>query len=164
MQHSLHIRKAKASDYDQIWVIIQEVIAHGDTYVFDPNTNKNTMLAFWCGPDKYTYVAEANGKVVGSFFIKANQPDLGSHVANAGYMTLASHSGQGIGKAMCEHSLEEARKLGFDSMQFNMVIKNNKAAIHLWQKLGFEIVGEIPRALKHSTHEYLDAYIMWRKL
>ncbi len=164
MKHTLHIRKAEASDYNQIWVIIKEVITHGDTYVFDPNSNKNTMLTFWCGPDKFTYVAETNGKVVGSFFIKANQPDLGSHVANAGYMTLSSQSGQGIGKAMGEYSIDEARKLGFDSMQFNMVIKNNKAAIHLWQKLGFEIVGEIPRALRQHNHEYLDAYIMWRKL
>ena len=98
------------------------------------------------------------------FFIKENQPDLGSHVANAGYMTLPTESGKGIGKAMGEFSLREAKRLGFDSMQFNIVIKSNENAIGLWKKLGFRVVGEIPDAFDHKVFGYTNALIMWKKL
>lgn len=122
------------------------------------------MLDYWCGSDKHTYVAESEGQVVGTFIIKDNFPDLGSHVANASYMTAPEASGKGIGRTMGEYSLLEAKRLGYRAMQFNIVVKNNHRAIRLWQKLGFEIKGEIPDAFNHLRDGLTDAYIMWRKL
>jgi len=160
----IEIRKAVAADAGKIWDIIKQVIATGDTYVFDPASSKETMLGFWYGQDKHTYVALLNGEVVGTFFIKDNQPDLGSHVANAGYMTSPQASGQGIGKKMGEFSLEEARRIGYKAMQFNIVVKSNTRAVQLWQKLGFSIIGEIPDAFNHKRDGLTNAYIMHRKL
>src|SRR5205814_3917267 len=100
----IEIREATPADHDQIWNIIREVIAEGDTYVFSPDSSKEKMLAYWCGQDKRIYVATINGKIVGTFVIKDNQPDLGSHIANASYMTLPASSGQGVGRAMGEFS------------------------------------------------------------
>ena len=128
----LEIRKAVPADYDAIWKIIREVIATGDTYVFDPNSSKEKMLAWWCAPDKHTYVATINNEIAGSFVLKDNQPDLGSHIANGAYMTLPSASGKGIGKAMGAYSIEEAKRLGYKAMQFNIVIKSNERAVRLW--------------------------------
>ena len=122
------------------------------------------MIGYWCGSDKHTYVAEIDQKVVGTFVIKDNFPGLGSHVANASYMTKPGVFGKGIGRSMAEFSLIEAKHLGYLAMQFNMVVKHNERAIQLWKKLGFEIKGEIPDAFNHLEKGYLDAYIMWRKL
>jgi len=133
MSHHINIRETNEEDFDQIWEIIQEVISDGDTYVFAPDSSMEKMLEFWCGADKHTYVAIIKNKVVGTFFLKENFPDLGSHVANAGYMTAASSSGLGIGKLMGEFSIKEARQLGYKAMQFNMVIKTNEGAIRLWK-------------------------------
>ena len=160
----MNIRKANATDADQIWDIIKAVIAQGDTYTFDPNSSKEQMLSYWMNPDKHTYVAEIHKDIVGTFIIKDNQPGLGSHIANAGYMTHPSVFGQGIGRKMCQFSLVEAKYLGYSAMQFNIVIKSNVHAVKLWHSMGFDIIGEIPDAFQHQTLGLTNAYIMYRKL
>lgn len=160
----LNIRPAGEEDRDQIWEIIHEVISKGDTYVFDPETDRETMLDIWFGNGKYTYVAEADGLICGTFVIKDNQPGLGSHVANASYLTRPSEFGKGIGTAMGRFSIQEAKRLGYLAMQFNIVVKTNENAVRLWQKLGFQIIGEIPEAFSHRTSGLTNAYIMYRKL
>lgn len=158
------IRKYTLSDKEQIWEIIKSVISTGDTYVFAPDSPKEKMLHYWCGADKKTYVALIEDKIVGTFFIKDNQPDLGSHVANAGYMVAPDARGKSIGRRMAEFSLKEAKRLGYRAMQFNIVVKSNTGAVRLWQSLGFEIIGEIPEAFNHIENGLTNAYIMYRKL
>jgi ribosomal protein S18 acetylase RimI-like enzyme len=158
------IRKAIEDDKDDIWGIIRQVIATGDTYLFDPDSSKEKMMAYWFGADKHCYVAEEDGKIAGTFIFKENQPDLGSHIANASYMTAPKARGKGIGKMMCEYSLQEAKKFGFTAMQFNIVVKSNEGAIRLWKSLGFEVIGDIPDAFNHKQNGYTNAYIMYRKL
>ena len=160
----LNIRKAVADDHDSIWQIIEEVIAGGDTYVFSPGSDRRSMLGYWCGSDKHTYVAEMEGIIVGTFIIKDNFPDLGSHIANASYMTKPGAFGQGIGRKMAEFSYTEAKRLGYLAMQFNIVVKTNERAIKLWKNLGFEIIGEVPDAFNHREKGLINAYIMWKKL
>ena len=158
------IRRAEKADYDGIWEITKQVIATCESLVFAPNSSRERMLAFWCNRKKYTYVVEKDDTIVGTYFIADNQPDLGSHVANGGYMVLPSAGKQGIGYTMGEHSIEEARKLGYKSMQFNFVLKSNEHAVKLWQKLGFEIVGELPEVFNHPQNGLTNAYVMWRRI
>jgi ribosomal protein S18 acetylase RimI-like enzyme len=168
----IEIRKATEEDKPQIWEIIKSVIAAGDTYVFSPDSSQEEMLAYWCGADKKTYVAvwsgkpadELNNKIVGTFYLKDNQPDLGSHIANAGYMVSPEAKGKKVGRRMAEFSLEEAKRLGYRAMQFNFVVKSNEVAVKLWQNLGFEIIGEIPEAFRHREKGLTSALIMYRKL
>jgi ribosomal protein S18 acetylase RimI-like enzyme len=160
----LKIRKATEEDKPEVWKIIKSVIAGGDTYPFAPDSGEAEMLAFWYGAEKWTYVALSEGKIVGTFFLKANQPDLGAHIANAGYMVAPEAKGKRVGRTMAVFSLEEARRLGFRSMQFNFVVKSNEIAVRLWQKLGFEIIGEIPEAFQHKENGLTNALIMYRKL
>ncbi len=116
-------------------------------------------------PDSVTtYVACLDYTVVGTYILKPNQPGLGSHVANAGYMVKPGVHGQGVGRAMCEHSLAEAREAGFRAMQFNMVVSTNEAALALWKKLGFTIVGTLPKVFRHKKLGLVDAYVMHRFL
>jgi len=160
----LEIRKATAGDEDAIWTIIEEVISKGDSYVFDPDSSKEKLINYWCAQGNHVYVATDNGKIAGTFIIRNNQPDLGSHIANGAYMVSEKAAGKGIGKTMGEFSLEEARRLGYKAMQFNFVVKTNSRAVALWQRLGFNIIGEIPEAFNHSQYGLTNAYIMYRKL
>ena len=157
------IRLATNDDRSAVWPIIREVIAAGDTYVFVPDSPEGEMLDYWFSPDKHTYVSELDGGIAGTFWIKANQPGLGSHVANAAYMVASAARGKGVGRHMALWSLDEAKRLGFTAMQFNFVVKNNPA-VKLWQSLGFEIVGEIPVAFNSKVSGMTNAYIMYRKL
>ena len=160
----LVIRKTVDEDKTAVWQIIQSVIAGGDTYVFDPETPEDEMMAYWFSPEKHNYVAVLDGEVVGTFWLKANQPGLGSHVGNAAYMVSPNAKGKGIGRLMAEYSLDEARQLEFTAMQFNFVVKSNTVAVRLWQSVGFSIIGEIPNAFRHVENGYTNAYIMYRDL
>lgn len=160
----VEIRKADQADWPAVWSIIEEVIAGGDTYVFAPGTPEDEMKQYWFSPEKYNYVAVSDGNIVGTFWLKANQPGLGSHVGNAAYMVSPYAKGNGIGRRMAEFSITEARRLGFTAMQFNFVVESNSIAVKLWQDVGFEIIGEIPDAFNHSVHGMTNAYIMYRKL
>jgi GNAT superfamily N-acetyltransferase len=112
----------------------------------------------------HTYLAEEGNRIVGTYILRANQPGAGGHVANAAYMVAPAAQGRGFGRAMGEHSLGEARRLGFRAMQFNFVVSTNESALHLWQQLGFKIVGTLPAAFRHPTKGYVDALVMFRSL
>lgn len=160
----LEICIAADGDRSAVWKIIKAVIAGGDTYVFSPDTPESEMLDYWFAADRHTYVAVLGGEVVGTFWLRANQPGLGSHVANAAYMVSPEAKGKGVGRRMAEYSLDEARRVGFKAMQFNFVVKSNTVAVRLWQSLGFEIVGELPDAFDHARHGSTNAYVMFRRL
>jgi ribosomal protein S18 acetylase RimI-like enzyme len=161
---TIKIRSIIRSDESGIWEIIEPVIKSGDTYMYAPDSSREKMMSIWFDPEKFTYVAEMEDKIVGTFFLKANQPDLGSHVVNAGYMVHPDFRGRGIAEQMCRYSLEEARKLGFKAMQFNCVIATNEVAVRLWQKCGFQIIGTLPKAYQHQTLGLVDAHVMYQWL
>lgn len=161
---TLTLRRAEEADFDGIWEIFHAVVEKGDTYAIPPETTKDEAQALWLAPGLSTYVALLDGEVVGTYILKANQPGLGSHVANAGYMVHPRRSGRGIGRALCEHSLEEARQAGFLAMQFNIVVSTNHPAVALWQKMGFAIVGTVLKAFRHLELGLVDIYVMHRFL
>jgi ribosomal protein S18 acetylase RimI-like enzyme len=140
------------------------VIRAGETYPLPRDMTQAGAIAYWMGPDRETFVAEEDGRVLGTYYLRANQLGGGAHVANCGYITASDTTGRGIGRRMCEHSLEYARSRGFRAMQFNFVVSTNERAIKLWQRLGFETVGRLPLAFNHPTHGYVDALIMFRPL
>ena len=158
------IRPATPDDGDSIWAIFEAVIRPGDTYVFDPNMAREEALAYWFQPGSHAYVLMEHGVTIGSYVLKPNQPALGSHVANAGFMVAPSARGRGAGRRMGEHCLAEARRLGFRAMQFNFVVSTNEPAVLLWKSLGFGIIGTLPGAFRHATGEYVDAYVMFQSL
>ena len=160
----LDIRLARETDRDAIWNIFHAVVAPGDTYAFNPRISREDALAYWFRADTHTYVAEEDGRVVGTYILKANQPSHGSHVANAAFMVAPDVQGSGVGRRMAEHCLAEARQLGFRAMQFNFVVSTNEGAIRLWKQLGFKIVGTLPGAFRHPQKGYVDVYVMFRSL
>jgi L-amino acid N-acyltransferase YncA len=160
----MRIRPAEDRDRDAIWEIFHAVVVEGDTWVFDADTPRSVAMDYWFHPGTRPYVAEADGRVVGTYLLRPNQPGHGSHVSNAGYMVSPNARGMGVGRAMGEHSLQEARRLGYRAMQFNFVVSTNDSAVRLWKALGFEIVGTLPGAFRHSHLGQVDVFVMFRSL
>jgi L-amino acid N-acyltransferase YncA len=160
----LQIRPATNSDHDAIWDIFREVVAAGDTYTFDAHISRAEALAYWFGNQTHTYSAEKDGRIVGTYILKPNQPAAGSHVANAAFMVAAKARRQRVGRTMAEHCLSEARRQGFRAMQFNFVVSTNHSALNLWRRVGFQIVGTLPGAFRHPEKGFVDVYVMFRDL
>jgi len=161
----MEIRHANIqTDYDDIWKIFSVVISTGDTYAFDPSTPKENLRKLWFAENMDTFVAVDGGKIVGTYFIKPNQVDLGNHIANCGYMVSPNHQGRGIGRLLCEHSIKFGKEKGYLGIQFNIVVSTNETAVKLWQKCGFEIIGSTPKGFRHKTLGLVDTFIMFRSL
>lgn len=158
------IRLAETSDFAEIWPLLHDVFSKGDTYSFSPDISQEECFHLWMEAPLGTYVAVEDGRVVGTYFLKANQPGLGSHVCNAGYAVSSTARGKGIGRALCEHSLKEALALGFKAMQYNFVVSTNQTAVKLWEKCGFQIVGRLPNAFNHKEKGFVDTYVMYQWL
>jgi L-amino acid N-acyltransferase YncA len=168
----MKIRAATEADRDAIWEIFQEVIVTGETYPINPDISRNDALAYWFQPGAHAYVAEKQlvpgekqeRQVVGSYTVHSNQSGGGAHVANAAFIVAKEARGWGIGQALGQHCLNQARRLGFRAMQFNFVISTNETAVKLWQDLGMKIVGTLPGAFRHPKKGYVDVHVMYQSL
>ena len=162
---------ATEADWPGIWEIFRDVVSTGDTYSYAPDTDYELAMDVWVRHKAHGYdgahgfvIKNDEGKIVGTYSLRRNHHGLGSHVANAGYLVHRDYRGQGVAQAMCMHSLREAKREGCLSMQFNYVVSTNTAAVKLWQKMGFTIIGVSPKSYRHLTLGYVDIYIMHRFL
>ena len=161
----MKIRKYQESDWQQVWPMIEKVFHAGETYAYSPDITEQEAHKVWINTPKETYVViDQEHEILGTYYLKENQPGLGSHVCNCGYIVSESARGKGVATHMCEHSQKEAVNLGFKAMQYNLVVSTNEGAIRLWQNLGFLVVGTLPKAFNSKSLGYVDALIMYKEL
>jgi L-amino acid N-acyltransferase YncA len=165
MSANVVIRPITDADWPAVWEFMEPVIRAGDTYPYAMDMTVEGARQMWIDITEATYVAEdEDGNLLGSYYIKPNQPTLGAHVANCGYMVAERARGMGVATQMCQHSQDEAVRLGYRAMQYNLVVKTNEPSVHLWQKMGFEIAGKLPGAFRHAELGFVDAYVMYKEL
>ncbi len=161
----MHIRLFEDVDWPALWAILEPVFRAGETYAIARDIDAPAARRYWVEQPAATYVAlDAQGTLLGSYFIKANQPGPGDHVANCGYIVGQAARGRGVAGALCEHSQHEAVALGFSAMQYNCVVATNQGAIRLWQKHGFHVAGTLPGVFRHPREGLVDAYVMHKPL
>lgn len=159
------IRQMTDADWPEVWAMMQPVIRAGETYPYARDMTAAGAHKMWLDIPEASYVAaDELGKLLGTYYIKPNQPTLGAHVANCGYIVAENARGRGVASRMCEHSQAEALRLGYRAMQYNLVVKTNEASVYLWKKMGFTIVGTLPGAFHHPAHGYVDAFILYKEL
>jgi GNAT superfamily N-acetyltransferase len=152
------IRLAAVDDYDDLFDAFSRIVAAGEGFPQAPPLTREDFDAYWVAPTSAVSVAKFGGYLVGGYYVKPNFVGRAAHIANAGYFVLAPYRGTGVGRTLVEHSLREARRLGFDAMMFNLVFASNPARA-MYSRLGFDEVGRIPDAVEGE-----DAVIYWRSL
>ncbi len=163
-QLGLTLKPFAQEDEAKLYKNYQDVVDSGTQFPYECSSIQGFYLEFF-GLKSQVYVAHSfEGEVIGGFFIKPNFSGRSDHIANAAYMIKNTHRGKGIGTLLVKASLEIAKDLGFRAMQFNMVLSQNLIALKLYQKLGFNIIGTIPRAIRSSDGSYQQAYILHRDL
>jgi len=158
------IREFAQSDWPALWRVLREAFATGDTYPYPPDISEADARRAWIDVPAATFVAVEDEKILGTYYLKPNQPGLGAHVCNAGYIVATAARRRGLGRALCAHSMDEARRRGFRAMQFNLVVATNEGAVRLWQDMGFTVIGTAPGAFNHRDKGYVDALIMFQEL
>ena len=160
------ISEACDVDFDEIWAIFKSVVSLGTTYVYHPLTSKNQAHDIWMIRPKKTYIVrdEESNQALGTYYIKENRPDLGSHICRCGFMVSLQARRKGVGEAMCQHALKSAKGLGFRGMQLSYVVSTNQASVNLWLKMGFTQVGRVPKAFQHASLGDVDVLIMYKSL
>jgi L-amino acid N-acyltransferase YncA len=157
----LQIRPYEQADWPAVWALLDPVFRAGETFPHDPAISESEAQLAWVEQNQAVMIAvDAAGAVVGTYYLRPNSLCLGAHVANAGYVVAERCRGNGIGSRLCQHSLQAARRLGFRVMQFNLVVSTNTAGIRCWQRNGFQVVGTLPGAFRHSQLGYVDALVM----
>jgi RimJ/RimL family protein N-acetyltransferase len=161
----LSIRPFESDDWQALWRILEPVLRAGETYPYSPDITEDEARRIWIDVPKATFVAAGeDSEVLGTYYLKPNQPSLGSHVCNCGYVVAENARGMGVASEMCQHSQRMALSHGFRAMQYNLVVSTNEGAVRLWKKLGFAIVGTLPGAFRHPREGFVDAFVMYKQL
>ena len=161
----INIRRFEEQDWAEAWEIIEPVFRAGETYAFSPDITAEEAHKVWIEAPAVTFVAvDSNNAILGTYYIKPNQPTLGAHVCNCGYIVAENARNKGLAALMCDHSQVQAVSMGFLAMQYNLVVATNESAVHLWKKKGFTIIGTLPKSFRHHQLGLVDAHIMYKLL
>ncbi|MCX0247704.1 GNAT family N-acetyltransferase [Streptomyces drozdowiczii] len=160
------IREATPEDWPAIWPFFHEIVAAGETFTYPLDLQEADAADWWLlKPPNRTVVALADdGTVLGTAKMNKNHMGNGSHIASASYMVDPRHSGRGVGRALCEYSIDWARTAGYRAMQFNAVVETNTHAVKLYRSLGFDILGTLPEGFDHPVEGFVGLHIMHRRL
>ncbi|MGO9195544.1 MAG: N-acetyltransferase family protein [Acidimicrobiales bacterium] len=152
------LRFVEPADNDELFEAYSRVVDALEGFPHAPPISRAEFDEFWLAHTSAVVVARFGGELVGAYYLKPNYIGRAAHICNAGYFVAAGHRGHGLGRRLVTHSLVEARRLGFDAMQFNLVFESNPAR-RLYEELGFVVIGRVPRAVDGE-----DALIYWRPL
>jgi ribosomal protein S18 acetylase RimI-like enzyme len=159
------IRPYQEQDWASVWAIIRPVFRAGETYAYAPDISEQEANSAWIEKPQITFVAYGgDSEILGTYYLKPNQPTLGAHVCNCGYIVAEQARGRGVASMMCAHSQGEAVARGYRAMQYNLVVATNEIAVQLWKKHGFEIIGTLPKSFRHARLGYVDAHVMYKLL
>ena len=121
------------------------VIRAADTFTYDPAMTADQAREAWIvKPPGLTVVAVDGVRVVGTAHMNTTRLGPGAHVCTAGFMVAAGARGRGIGTMLCRYALDRARRRGYAGMRFNAVAASNHAALGVYLRQGFDVVGTVP--------------------
>ena len=141
----------------EIW---NDVVEEGISFPGDKALSEKEALKMF-REQASTVCAMLNGAVVGVYILHPNNFGRCGHIANASYAVRKDCRGEGIGRKMVRHCLENAREKGFRGLQFNAVVATNQAAIHLYESLGFHKIGTIKDGYHLKNGSYEDIHIFY---
>lgn len=161
----MQIRNADEGDWPAIYPFFRAIVAEGKTYAYPEDLSSDDARSLWLeSPPGRTVVAVDGATVLGSAKMAPNRPGRGAHIATGSFMVDPAAQGRGVGRALARDLVDWARSAGYRGIQFNAVVETNDSAVHLWQALGFEIIGTVPEAFDHVTDGLVGLHVMYLPL
>ncbi|MDG4789436.1 GNAT family N-acetyltransferase [Micromonospora sp. WMMD1102] len=159
----MRIREFTEADWSQVWPIVRDVVRAGETFTYDPRMTGEQAYDVWVeSAPGLTVVAVEHDRLLGTAKMGPNRPGPGSHVSTASFMVATDARGRGVGTALCRYALDWAERRGYAGMQFNAVAESNQAAVGLYLRLGFAVLGTVPGAFAHPTLGRVGLHVMYR--
>jgi len=159
-------------EQEKVRALFNTIVVERNTYPQTQPLTVEEFNAYWLNRDAFVIRTvetteqedvECN-TTVEAFFIKPNFPGRCNHICNAGFIVHPTMRGRGIGRFMGEAMLQLASHLGYSAVMFNLVFETNIASIRLWESLGFETIGRIPKAAKLDDGRMVEALMMYKEL
>ncbi|HZK27209.1 MAG TPA: GNAT family N-acetyltransferase [Thermoclostridium sp.] len=153
---NIDIKAYDKNDVAEVIYIWNEVVQDGIAFPQMDLLIETSGDEFFSG-QSFTGIAydKDSKEIVGLYILHPNNVGRCGHICNASYAVKKGMRGKHIGERLVIHCLGKAKELGFKIMQFNAVVKSNKHALHLYEKLGFVKLGIIPNGflMKDGTYE-----------
>lgn len=137
-----------------IWnKVVEDGVAFPQTEFLSEKTGKEFFSS-----QSFTGVAvdSESGEILGLYILHPNNVGRCGHICNASYAVRSDLRGKHIGEQLVTHCMKKGKELGFGILQFNAVVRSNKAALHLYEKLGFVKLGVIPDGFRMKDGSFED--------
>ncbi len=145
LEENMEIRRINQDDLDSFVALWQGVFDEG-AYLRSPPPPKERVLTVLCKVEQLkfpNFVALSNGKVVAS--IEAFPGSMCGldcdDVGFVGAQVHVDHRAKGLGGKLLKQVISDSKRFGYKELRLE-VYKSNIAARKLYEKLGFNYVGE----------------------
>jgi len=161
------IRQARPEDAEQVIALVHRITSEpGISVLTGPGEfaltveQEQQFFADCAAADNALYlVAEVEGQIVGLLSCRGGKRRAERHAATLGISVAREWRNQGVGSKLMARSIEWARSTGIVTRIELRVFTRNVAAIHLYEKYGFEFEGRLRRAA-YRDGEYQDNLVM----
>ncbi|HEL1995588.1 TPA: GNAT family N-acetyltransferase [Streptococcus suis] len=111
-------------------------------------------------PGELCLLAKVGTEVIGAISVKSSKQFRISHIGNIFIAIRKEYWGHGLGTILLDEVIHWAEEMGILKRLELTVQVRNQAAVHLYQKLGFNIEGTQIRGARTDEGEWLDLYYM----
>lgn len=157
MKNNVAIRKYEEKDIVSMITIWNEVVEEGIAFPQEECLTEITGREFF-GGQSYCGVAEEkeSGKILGLYILHPNNVGRCGHICNASYAVTSRCRGLHIGEMLVQDCIRQAHDIGFKILQFNAVVATNTHARNLYERVGFQQLGTIPKGFRLKNGKYED--------
>lgn len=151
------VRSYQPEDQTAMCAVWNEIVRDGNAFPQEELLDAASGEAFFAAQTHCGVAYDSCcDQIVGLYILHPNNVGRCGHICNASYAVAKQRRGCHIGEALVKDCMKQATKYGFRILQFNAVVKNNLAARHLYEKLGFIQLGTIPRGFRMADGSYED--------
>ena len=157
------IRPATEADWAQIWPFFREIVADGETYAYPEELTSEQARALWFG-QQHAVVLEEDGAILGSAtWVRTARGVVATSAPGRSWSPrrrAAAAWGAGWGSASSTGTASRGTEASSSTPSWRPM----RAAVRLWQSLGFRIVGTVPGAFHSRRHGYVGLHVMYLDL
>lgn len=150
------IRPYVGSDLRAMCKIWNEVVVDGNAFPQEETLTEAGGAAFFVQQSATRVAVDRDGHVLGLYILHPNNIGRCGHLANASYAVARASRGMHIGELLVRDCMQQAKSLGFRVLQFNAVVATNIHARHLYERIGFRLLGTVPGGFRTDDGQYAD--------